>query len=83
MKSAAKFNGEKESYADWFRTLKIELLRMGIFTIATGERIRPANVEHAFWHLNDGLAANLASLEARLSFNRKNGRKIMARPMQQ
>jgi hypothetical protein len=63
MKSSLKFNGERETYPDWFRTLKVDLLQKGIWTIAIGAKLRPDILEAAFWHINENLAANVAILE--------------------
>jgi hypothetical protein len=60
--SVKKFNGEKEGYAEWFRTLKVELLQKGLFTVATNQEVRPTDVAPEMCHFDLDLQGHLAVL---------------------
>jgi hypothetical protein len=65
MKSPTVFNGEKEAFVEWLRYLKMDLLRLGIYNIATNDNPRPADIAEAFWHADAQQASNYDLLSDR------------------
>jgi hypothetical protein len=72
MKSVVKqFNGEKEEYAEWCRTLKVDLLQKGLYPVATNQEIRPADVAPAMWHFDMDQQGHLAVLTNKITTSQK------------
>jgi hypothetical protein len=66
MKSSIKqFNGEKEGYAEWFRTLKVDLLHRGLFPVATNQKPRPSDIQFQMWHSDLAQQSTLAVLTSK------------------
>jgi hypothetical protein len=67
MKSVVKqFNGEKEGYAEWYRTLKVDLLQKGLFPVATNQKFRPLDIPFEMWHADMNQQATLAILTTKV-----------------
>jgi hypothetical protein len=67
MKSLSKqFNGEKEGYTEWFRTLKIDLLNKGLYAVATNQEERPPDILPEVWHFDVNQQGSLAVLTNKL-----------------
>jgi hypothetical protein len=66
MKSTIRqFNGEKEGYAEWFRTLKVDLLHRGLFPVATNQKPRPSDIQFQMWHSDLAQQSTLAVLTSK------------------
>jgi hypothetical protein len=67
MKSLSKqFNGEKEGYTEWFRTLKVDLLLKGLYAVATNQEERPPDILPEVWHFDVNQQGSLAVLTNKL-----------------
>lgn len=62
MKSIRQFNGDKEGYSEWYRTLKVDLLQKGLYSIVTNQKPRPLDITPEMWHFNMDQQAQLTIL---------------------
>jgi len=75
------FGGEKESFQEWSRLLKTDLMGKGLYEVATNADPRPDDVQPAFWHADAAQAASFSLLQLRTrqeqrKWNSDNGKAI-------